>query len=140
MIRKVVYFSRSGNAKRIAEKIANQLQLECIQILDHKNWNGFFGYMKAGFYSTANKNVKISTSKDVGEYDELIVVTPLWAGSIANATRTFLSMHPREKIHLVVNSIGSTTTDRDGFRSITDIMNRDLDEDDKIHELISLLK
>jgi len=133
----VVYFTRTGNSKRVAEKISSKLGTDLIEIKDHMRWNGFIGYMRAGFYSTMDKKVQITLSKPLKDYDELIVVSPLWAGGLASATRSFLSTLPRGKVHLVVTSIGSMIKDRSGYKSVTDIIERSQSEDDVIEKFAS---
>jgi len=137
---KVVYFTRSGNSKRVAEKISNKLGTDLIEIRDHQRWNGFIGYMRAGFFSTVNKKVQITLSEPLQDYDELIVVSPLWAGGLASATRSFLSTLPRGKVHLVVTSIGSMIKDRTGYKSVTDIIERSQSEDAVIEKFASHFK
>lgn len=56
---KIVYFTRTGTSKRVAEKITKLLSCGIVQIEDNINWKGFFGYLKAGFYSSTNRNVAI---------------------------------------------------------------------------------
>jgi hypothetical protein len=135
----VVYFTRTGNSKRVAEKISSKLGTDLIEIKDHMRWNGFIGYMRAGFYSTMDKKVQITLSEPLKDYDELIVVSPLWAGGLASATRSFLTTLPREKVHLVVTSIGSVIKDRTGYKSVTDIIERSQSEDAVIEKFASHL-
>jgi flavodoxin len=51
----VVFFTRTGQSKRVAIKIAQGLNASLIEIDDHKNWKGLIGYIRAGFYSTVDK-------------------------------------------------------------------------------------
>jgi hypothetical protein len=135
----VVYFTRTGNCRRIAEVIADSLSLDSIQLRDNQNWDGFIGYWKAGFFASTQRPVKIEVTRDLSDTEEVILVTPIWAGSIAPATKAFLKTFPRNKVHLVVSSNGSVTADRTGFLSVTDIpKNRD-NEKSAISGLINVL-
>ena len=136
----VVFFTRSNNSKRVAEKKANKLSCEAIQITDNKNWKGFLGFMKAGFYSSINKPVEIEILGNIKSADETIVVAPLWAGGLAPAARAFLKTIPLEKVHLVVTSDGSQLKNRLGYQSVTDIARNNKDEDQVIDALVSRLK
>lgn len=136
---KVVYFTRSGACKRLAEKIAGRLSCDIAQIDDHKNWQGFFGYWKAGFYASAKREVPIDIKGNLQGADELVVVTPLWAGGIAPATQTFLKTIPAGSVHLVVSSDGSRVKDRAGFRSVSDIPKNSADEDEVIDQLVKMM-
>jgi cobalamin biosynthesis protein CbiG len=135
----VVYFTRTNTSKRVAEKLAAYLHCPVVQITDHKNWSGLFGYIKAGFYSTVKKPVHIELLGECVEPDEYIVVTPLWAGGIAPAGVAFLNTVPREKVHLVVCSLGSVVEDRQGFKSVSDVIVNAKNEESVVNGLIQQL-
>ena len=44
----VAYFSRTGNSGRIAQKIAQKLSTDAIEVTDNMNWKGPIGYIRAG--------------------------------------------------------------------------------------------
>ena len=73
---RVVYFTRTGNSRRVAEKIAAELSVEAAEITDHVNWKGFFGFLKGGYYASTDKDVEINLHESLNHADELIVVTP----------------------------------------------------------------
>jgi len=135
----VIYFTRTNNSKRVAEKIASELSCEFVQITDHINWKGFLGFIKAGFYSTINKHVDIEFLGDLGEVEEYIIVGPFWAGGLAPAFKTMLSQFPRDKVHLVVTSIESHVEDRAGYLSVHDITSKTGNEDRVIEDLVKSL-
>ncbi len=139
MTRHVVYFTRTGNSKRVAEKLAKRLTTEAIAITDNKNWQGFFGYIKAGFYASSNKTVKITVAKPLENRDQIIVVSPLWAGDLSPAVREFFKLYPKETTHLVVTSGGSKIKQRDDYKSVTDITKKSMNEDEQIDKLIEML-
>lgn len=136
----VVYFTRTDNSKRIAEKIANKLSCEPIQVTDHINWKGLFGYLKAGSYSMRNKHVDIEILGDVEDVEEYIAVGPLWAGGLAPAMKTLLNQLPRNKMHLVVSSRRDPVEDRSGFLSVHDITEKADNEDEVIENLVNELQ
>lgn len=136
---KVVYFTRSGNSKRIAEKIAGKLSCDIIQITDNMNWIGVFGFLKGGYYSSKNKDVEIKTSKNIEAYDELVVVSPLWAGGVVPAVKVFLKTVPQDKVNLVITSSGSNIKNRSGYKSVSDIVKSRNNEDVIISNLLSSL-
>jgi len=138
---KVVFFTRTNNCKRVAEKISDKLACEAILITDNMNWKGILGFIKAGYYSSTNKNVDIKVLGNLDVVDEYIVVTPLWAGGIAPATRTFLKTTPIDKVHLVVTSNGNHVKNRSGYKSVSDITKNNNNEELIINDLVkSLLK
>ena len=136
---KVVFFTRTNNCKRVAEKISEKLSCEAIQITDNMNWKGILGFIKAGYYSSTNKNVDIKVLGNLDVVDEYIVVTPLWAGGIAPATRTFLKTTPIDKVHLVVTSNGNHVKNRSGYKSVSDITKNNNNEELIINDLVNSL-
>ncbi len=135
----VIYYTRSDNSKRVAEKIATKLSCELIQITDEINWKGLIGYLKAGFYSMTKRHVDIQLSGDLDGFDEFVVVGPLWAGGLAPSLIAMLDRLPREKVRLVVNSIGSHVEDRSGYLSVHDITRNTGNEDAVIEGLVQSL-
>ena len=136
----VIYYTRSGNSQRVAEKIAEKLGCELIQITDQINWKGLIGYLKAGFYSMTKRPVEIQLSGDLDSFEEYVVVGPLWAGGLAPSLVALLARLLREKVHLVVTSISSLVEDRAGYLSVDDVTSRSGNEDAVIERLVSDLK
>ena len=58
--------------------------------------------------------------------DEIIVVFPLWAGTMPPGVKTFVDKVGKEKITAVVTSLGSTMKQRDGFKKIIDLVGEDI--------------
>lgn len=136
---KVVYFSRTGNSERVAKKIAKELSAEAVKISDGMNWNGLSGYIKAGYYSVKNKEVNIKINGKIDLNDEIILVSPVWAGKPSAAARSFLKEFPSEKIHMVVTSKASNLKDYAGVKSVSSVIEKNNNEDQIIKELISSL-
>lgn len=136
---KVIYFTRTGNSRRVAAKIAKKLSTEAMEITDNKNWRGIIGFIKGGMYATRNKAVEIKIPQNLDEAEEIIVVSPIWAGKLVPAIRTFLENRSREKMHLVATSGGTIISDRSGYKTVTDIVKKNKNEDALIDELVSKL-
>ena len=64
---------------------------------------------------------------------------PLWAGGLAPALKTALSQFPRNKVHLVVTSLGSLVNDRAGYLSVHDITDNTGNDDLVIEDLVTNL-
>lgn len=136
---KVVYFTRTGTSRRVAEKVAKKLSCEVIQITDNMNWKGVLGFLKGGYYSSTNRNVDISINGKINSADELIVISPLWAGNVVPAIRVFLKNISLDKVNLVVTSNGSNIKNRLGFKSVSDIVRSKENEDVIINDLVNSL-
>lgn len=111
MAKKVFYFSRSGNSKRIAEKITAKLNCGMTEITDDVSWKGIFGYMRGGYYSITGKTTRIelTPATDVKEQDAVILVVPLWAGNVAPAGYSFLIKEKDniKKLFMLIDNDGS---------------------------------
>ena len=87
----VVYYSRTGKTKFVAEKVAAELKADIEKVIDLKNRNGRFGFLKAGYDATRGNETKIgATQKLLGEYDLIVIGTPVWNSRPASAIRTYL--------------------------------------------------
>lgn len=137
----VLYFTRSGSSEKIAEKIAALINEKAVRIDDGIDWSGDDGYKKAVKYSMENVKVSVNIADDIKNSDEFIAVTPLWCGKAAPAVNALFELIPKEKTHLVVSSIASRIQERDGYKSVTDIVSRDGDDvsNKKIEELVRSL-
>ena len=136
---KVVYFTRTGTSRRIAVKIAEKLACEVIQITDNKNWNGILGYIKAGYYASTHKTVEISVSKKTEAGDQLVVVSPFWAGDLAPAVKVFLETVPKDKVDLIIDAGSSVVDSLYGCRSVRCITKKSGNEDAMIKDLTNSL-
>jgi len=103
----VIYFSRSGVTKEIANEIGEQISAKVFEVKDHMSWSGIFGYIKGGFYASKNKPVEITYDKSAMDSDIFIIMSPLWAGGPAPAIRTFLKEIDNSKVSMLLTNDGS---------------------------------
>jgi len=88
----LVYYSRTGNTRVVAEAISKKLGCDLEEITEPKNRNGLMGYMSAG--SDAQKAIITAinpTKQNVEDYDLVIVGTPIWAWNISAPIRSYLA-------------------------------------------------
>ncbi|MGC9314083.1 MAG: flavodoxin family protein [bacterium] len=87
----VVYYSRTGNTREMAKKIAAELNCEIEEIIDKTDRSGIFGYIYAGYQAMRKKLSPIETPrKNPADYDILIIGTPVWGFTLAPPIRTYL--------------------------------------------------
>jgi len=87
----VVYYSRTGNARFVAETIAAEIGADIEEVIDLKKRSGAFGFLSGGFAARRGKETEIApTKKSPAGYDLVIVGTPVWAGRPTPAIRTYL--------------------------------------------------
>ncbi len=88
----VIYYSRSGRTKKVALKLAESLNAGVIQIIDKKERKGFLCFISSCLDAIKHKKTRIEYNKGSIQISDLICIgTPVWAGTIPPAVRTFLS-------------------------------------------------
>jgi flavodoxin len=87
----VVYYTRSGNARFVAQTIAAEIGADIEEVVDLKKRSGVLGWLSGGKDARQGKETKISpTTKLPVDYDLVIVGTPVWAGKPTPAINTYL--------------------------------------------------
>lgn len=87
----VVYYSRTGVTKKVAEQIAKNLKSDIEEIIDTKDRSGPVGYLIAGRDAATKKLTKIQPIKNnPSEYDIIFIGTPVWVGNMSTAIRTYI--------------------------------------------------
>jgi flavodoxin len=121
----VVYYSRTGNTKMIAESISKALDSDIEEIIDTEKRSGIIGYIKSGYEASRGKLSEIQEPKyDLSQYDLLIIGTPIWASKMAVPVRAYLKNN-MDKIPLLAcfstcGSSGIEKTNQD-FAEYTNI-------------------
>jgi len=93
----VVYFSRTGNTKRVAERLAAALHADVDVILERRSRLGIVGYLRSAIEATKGRLVDIaSAGRAPMSYDLVIVGTPTWNASVASPVRTYLHKYAKQ--------------------------------------------
>lgn len=90
----VVFFSYTGNTKKIAESIQKKLNCDILEIKPVKPYSTDYKTVvdeEQNNESSKKKPEIQSIDKDLSQYDEIIVGSPVWWYTIAPVIRTFLS-------------------------------------------------
>ncbi len=94
----IVFYSRSGVTKKLAQKMSEMTGWEIVELIDSEPRQGLWGYVKAGRQALFGEQTEIQVlNNDFSAYDCVVVGTPIWAGNMAPAVRTFLKQY-QEKI------------------------------------------
>ncbi len=119
----IVYYSRSGNTRFVAEKISREIGGDIEEIIDIKRRKGPLGFVIGGFDATRGRVTKIAEiKKSPRDYDLIVVGTPMWNKRITPAVRTYLKNNnfSGKKVALFSTSLGSQS-DR-VFKTLKEIM------------------
>ncbi|MEK6859245.1 MAG: hypothetical protein AABX54_00370 [Nanoarchaeota archaeon] len=96
----VVYYSRTGNTRKVAEEMAGNLKADLCGIKAKSDYRGFFGYIRAGYQAVLNKKPEIRIDKNTGNYDMIIIGTPNWGSRMASPVRTFVLSREFNKLKI----------------------------------------
>ena len=89
----VVYYSRTGNTRAIAESIKETLGCDIQEIKDLKDRSGISGFIGGMIDSRKNPITDISPKEvESKDYDLLIIGSPGWGVNLTPAINTFITM------------------------------------------------
>ncbi len=85
----VYYFTRTQKSRRIAEKLALKYNGKPAVIEDGRDWSGKRHFLQAGAMAAKHKKITITYSPVLND-TTIILVFPVWAGSLPPAIRQFV--------------------------------------------------
>lgn len=90
----VVYFSRHGHTRRVAQLIAEQCSADTEEIVDGIGRHGVWGYLRSLVEAVLRRPAPIQPSRrSPRDYDTVIIGTPVWAWHLASPVRAYLCRH-----------------------------------------------
>ena len=90
----IVCYSLTGNTAWAARRIAGALDADLLELRSRKAYpdRGFRKFLRGGKSAMAAECPPLEPYEfDAGQYDRVILATPLWAGRITPPLRTFLT-------------------------------------------------
>lgn len=91
MSRIVIFYSRTGNTKKVAEEYAGKNDIDIYEIKDLVNRKGFIGFIKSAVQAVMKTPTPIGdVTIDISSYSRVILCTPIWVGTIPSPVRTFI--------------------------------------------------
>jgi len=103
----VIYYSRTGNTKRIGEKISKLLNADMDEIIDKTDRSGIKGWIFGGRDAMKEKDTEIKYKKDPSKYDLVIIGTPVWAFTLTPAIRNYLGANKMKRVAFFCTHGGS---------------------------------
>ncbi|MGC8721142.1 MAG: flavodoxin family protein [Caldisericaceae bacterium] len=83
----ILYFTGSGQNEKVAKNLQEKLNCDLERIQD----NGKRSFLRDGMYAMLERHVKIEPIKsDIASYDKIFILSPVWAGNLPAAVRSFL--------------------------------------------------
>ncbi|MDR3217037.1 MAG: NAD(P)H-dependent oxidoreductase [Clostridiaceae bacterium] len=94
----IIYYSYSGNTRKIAEALAVEKAADLTAINDEKRPGKFKAYSSGCLKALNGQGWAIQPlTVDLGAYDEIILLTPIWAGNVPPAVNSALELLPAGK-------------------------------------------
>jgi flavodoxin len=90
----VVYYSRTGNTRRVAEQLAHWLGCDVEALRDRASRRGIWGALRSAIEATLGTMAWVAPSRhDPATYDLVEVGTPVWTASVSSPVRSYLMRH-----------------------------------------------
>ena len=90
----VVFYSRTGNTRKVAKRIAGKFNADIEELIDQKKRTGPVGFSAAGKDALVHNLTKIDELEfNPRDYDIIIVGTPSWFSNMTPAVRTFIDQN-----------------------------------------------
>ena len=93
MTRIVAFYSKDGNCKALSKVLADKYECELLELTEaKKRKDNFLGFMNCGreaFFNQMSK-LTVDAKEKLFPYDEIILVSPVWAGKVVPAINRVL--------------------------------------------------
>jgi flavodoxin len=123
----LVYYSRTGFTKQVAEAIKDKLDCDIEELVDQKDRSGAIGWVGAGRDAARKAKTQIDEPRyNPADYDLVIIGTPVWVGICAVAVRTYLERFKDELREVAVFTTQGSKERQRVFDDIKDLLNKNL--------------
>jgi len=90
----IVYYSRTGTTRKVADAISKILKCDVDEIIDTKNRDGPMGYLISGREAMRKQLTEIKKPrKNPKLYDMVIIGTPVWGFTMSSPMRTYITQN-----------------------------------------------
>lgn len=87
----VVFFSRTGTTRRLAESIARALDADLEELTEARSRRGVWGWLRSGYEGTYRRSAETLPLKhELARYDLVFLGSPTWNRSLSSPVRGFL--------------------------------------------------
>jgi len=120
----VAFYSRTGNARKVAMALSRILGCDSEDIIDTRDRSGVFGFLCSGLGAMLKSLTVLKELKhDPASYDMVIIGTPIWTGTLSIPVRTYIvqNMGRFKKVAFFCTMGGSSKTT---FNSMEDLCGR----------------
>ncbi len=121
----VVYYSRAGKTKILAEEIAKKLNADVDVVEDLTKRTGPIHFMSSGRDAMKMRPTEIKTrGKDPSAYDLVLIGTPVYSGRVSAAIRAYATIN-RAKLGNVAFFLTHMMKENRAFEDLIEITGRE---------------
>ncbi len=122
----IVYFTRTGNTKKIVDTLQAELAADAEEITEEGSRRGLQGWLKSGRQGTSKADVEIHPLEaDLSSYELVVMASPVWSGNVSAPMRAFIKKYrealPETAVFLTHDSPDVT----DAFTDIEELLSNE---------------
>lgn len=122
----VVYYSRTGNTKKVALRIAKKFQADILELIDKKERNGIISIGIAGRDAIVGNLTELEPYKiNLNDYNLILIGTPSWFRNITPAIRTFIAENDLSKKNIGLFATTNITGVDKALEQLAKIISKD---------------
>ena len=92
----VLYVSRDGHSRALAEELGKKLGVEALEIVDLVKRKGLIGWIRSGRQASSGAATPIREPKvDLSSVKTVVLVQPVWASAVCPPMRSYLRAHAK---------------------------------------------
>lgn len=93
----IIYYSRDGHTRIVADVLALQLKADSCEIKEPTSRAGLKGWLRSGKEAWQKKITEIIDPEiDPAKYDLVVIGTPIWASTMSCAVRSWLTKYGKQ--------------------------------------------
>lgn len=121
----VVYFSRTGATRRLAERLARELGGTAMAIAETRARRGLLGYQRSLFEAVSGFSPPIEPPPhDPSEFDLVLIGTPVWGWRPSSPVRAFMRRWGRKLRRVALSCTMGRSGDRRTFDELRRLLGR----------------
>ncbi len=121
----IVYFSRTGRTRKVAEAIASLTGSDLEEIREKRGRGGPLGWLKSGMESTRGTLPNIEPlDNDPASYDLVVIGTPIWASNASSPVRAFVNQYKDRIREAAFFCTGDGNDSDEAFKGLEELLGR----------------
>lgn len=105
----IVYYSRTGTTRKIAEQIQTALNGDIDEIKDATRRSGIIGWLRSGKDSISKSLTRIEdVDANPKDYDIVIIGSPTWNSAASTPIRTYITEYKKSLPQVALFSTGDS--------------------------------